>query len=138
MQIRHTQLEHFGHAYRWFSASKMDPDSLRTSAARGLTLIESGRPEERAYSIKVLGLLCFLELDRPNDISNRLLRVFEYHAQFSAFEDVRNGCIDAIYLSRDLQRLRSITFETGCTGSHVHRQRRARELQAELYPPMKC
>jgi hypothetical protein len=138
MRIKHNQLAHFEMSYRWFSTT-LDPEGIRKAASRELINIESSSKPERVHAVKLLGFVCFMELDRPGDLSSRLLRLFEHYAQFSQFEDVRHCCIDAIYLARDLPRLRSLSLnEIGCIPTDYYRQQLASRLHAELYPPMKC
>ncbi|HSB47087.1 MAG TPA: hypothetical protein VLD37_03670 [Candidatus Bilamarchaeum sp.] len=138
MRITHTQLAHFSHTFRWFSVSPMDPDRIRSGAHTFINSLDSENAGERCYAVKALGLACFLELGAPNDVSGRLLRLFEHYAQFSGHEDVRMGCLDAIYLASDLPRLKSLTFETGCLPTDHYRQHLASQLRKELYPPVKC
>jgi hypothetical protein len=138
MRITHSQIEHFSHVFRWFSAAPMAPEGVRKDAAIHLNAIDSPKKSERVYALRALGLLCFLALGEEGDLSRRLLRLFEHYAQFSEFEDVRFGCIDAIYLARDFPRLVSLHFESGCLPTDYYRERLASALHTELYPSMKC
>jgi hypothetical protein len=138
MRIKHSQLAHFEKSYRWFHTT-MDPEGIRKAAALELNNLESSDKAERVHAVKLLGFLCFLELNMPGEVSKRLLRLFEHYAQFSQFEDVRFGCIDAIYLSRDLSRLKSLCLtEIGCIPTDHYRRQLASRLHSEIYPSMEC
>ena len=138
MRIFHNQLRQFERSYRWFHAGAMEPDRMMAKAASDIDSLDSAEPSERMREARLLGLVCFMELGRDGGTSARLLRLFEHYAQFSEFEDVRSACLEAIYLCRDLERLRCLAFEPGCGETRSLRDSLVRELRAEIYPPMKC
>lgn len=138
MRIKHSQLSRFERSFRWLSVGTMDPEGIRKAAADEMRNLDSPSAPERVHAVKMIGLVCFLELDKPDGVSESLLRLFSHFAQSSPHEDVRFACLDAIFLARDLARLRSLTFESGCLPTNRYRDELARSLQIESYPPMQC
>lgn len=113
-----------------FSGKKPEPDKATSMLLlRSLTHED---PEIRQSGARGLALICIAHLGQENEISESLLRLFEYNARYSQFDDVREECIDALAECRALGRLRSLTFEIGCNDTRRYRDKVLRRLEQEI------
>ncbi len=109
--------------------SLAEPERLRERCAEKFNGLDSPTGRDRLDAVRTLGAFCLLH--NETDTASRIMRLFEHYAQFSDFEDVRMACLDNLYLARQLSRLQSLVFETGCLRTQIHRDRLVREIREE-------
>ena len=114
---------------------KLGPDRLKERAGDLITGLDSSKPQVRTASVQSLGLICVMEHGAPNTITRNLLSLFEFFAMNSPFEDVRQACMEALYLNRDLGRLRSLWFEPGLERTSSYRDTVVSRLRHEIDNP---
>ncbi|MEW6035502.1 MAG: hypothetical protein AB1529_02725 [Candidatus Micrarchaeota archaeon] len=129
MIIQRSRLTFFHHAFLRLSGSLAEPERLRERCMEKFDDLDSPSSRERLAAVRTLGAFCLLHSDA--EAAPRILRLFEHYAQFSDFEDVRLACLDNLYLARQLSRLQSLVFETGCLPTQIHRDSLVRELREE-------
>jgi hypothetical protein len=132
MHVSAANYRRFHTVYHQFFGNLPITDSLRSDCASKMDFIDSSNPRERDVAIRLLGAFCFLEAGNGNDHSRRLLSLFEFYARYSPFEDVRIGCINAIYLMRDLPRLQSVACGMAYYHTSIYSQMLAEHLASEL------
>lgn len=113
-----------------FSGKKPEPD--KGASMLLINSLNHHDPEIRQSGLRGLAMICIAHLGEPNGISESLLRLFEYNARYSPFADVREECIDAIAECRDTQRLRALTFESGCSDTKRYRDETLARLEKEI------
>jgi hypothetical protein len=101
-----------------------------------LDALEGRDHEASSAAARGLALICHLDPELPPDFTSRMLWYFEHLAKYSPYRPLREACIDAICICRDLGRLRSLDFQPGCFDTSLYRDRAASALSAEL--EMKC
>lgn len=101
-----------------------------------LDAMESPDQSVSSAAARGLGLICLMDPELPSEFTFRMLGYFEHKARYSPSAGMREACIDAIYICRDIGRLRGLDFQSGCHETSLYRDRAASALRAEL--ELKC
>ena len=97
-----------------------------------LDALESSNSDVAVLAAKSLIAFFIFDPDINRESLIRLLNYFEHIGRFSPLPKLREACVDAIYASRDLERLQRLQFETGNGSTESYRLMMIEKLSREL------
>jgi hypothetical protein len=129
MMLQHPRMNLFHQTFLRLGGTIAEPERLRERCMEKFNDLDSPSGRERLDAARTLGAFCIFHGE--TEAASRVLRLFEHYAQFSEFEEVRLACLDNLYLARQLSRLQSLVFETGCLRTGTYRDRLVQEIRGE-------
>ena len=119
---------------RFTHSSALPRRSFRTNDMEPMRSFDAmEKPSTTASAIRKVVLASLIDPAVTSVQFEHLLSYLEHLGRFSQSPQVREACVDGIYLSRDLERLRELRFEYTDGGStESHRLMTLKKLAHEL------